>query len=371
MERRSFLSGAAASAVAGLAAKEAVFPGQAHAQATSEQVLVTSVWSRHVQWVRTEEQTYSDPYGTGVAIGEALRAGGYAAVNLTVRDGGHVRPAQVSTHLPLMLNGIRSTGTICDHIGVNVTPPADPANTAWIASQFVHEILSVASAHGIKKYRFSGVSFPANTFGQQMTSYLDGLRLNLRRLAAINAQYGKLCGVAHTHGNNVGTTVEPYAYAMQGIDPNLIGINLAIGHVATAAPGTAWQIAMRRWMPHIKCVCPEDVAATINATTGALSVGRTKPGGATGNGGGVINWATFYSLLRIGGYSGAAENQLEYTIVGGTGTNVSLNNGAFANSSQFTSGQLTPEIMIAEFKQNSDFIRSRALLGGWAASQII
>ena len=276
------LTGAAVAATA-WAVKDVAFPTEASAQAAPAQQLVTSVWSRHVQWVRTEAQTRSDPYGTGVAVGEAIRAGGYAAVDLTVRDGGHVLPAQVATHLPLMLNGIRSTGAICDHIGVNFGPPSDPANTAWIASQFVHEILSVAGANGIKKYRYNNAgntvpSFPANTFGQQMTTLLDGVRMNHRRLAAINAQYGGLCGVAHTHGGNIGTTVEPYAYSMQGIDPKLIGINLAIGHVATGAPGTAWQIMMRRWMPYIKCVAPEDIAATVNATTGALSIGRVAPG---------------------------------------------------------------------------------------------
>jgi sugar phosphate isomerase/epimerase len=371
MERREFLSGAAtAAATAAFVVKEIGFPTAAAAQSAPGQQLVTSIWSRHVQWVRTQQQTRDDPYGTGVAIGEAILAGGYAAVDLTVRDGGHVLPSQVATHLPQMLNGIRSTGAICDHIGVNIGPPADPLNTAWIASQFVHEILSVAGANGIKKYRYNNAgntvpSFPANTFGQQMTTFLDGVRVNHRRLAAINAQYGGLCGVAHTHGGNIGSTVEPYAYSMQGIDPRLIGINLAIGHVASNAPGNAWQIMMRRWMPHIKCVAPEDVAATVNATTGALSIGRVAPGP------GVINWTTFYSLLRLGGYSGAAENQLEYTIVGGTGTNVSLNNADFADSANFTSGRLTPAIMIAEYKKNSDAIRTRAVAGGWAAAQVL
>jgi sugar phosphate isomerase/epimerase len=371
MERREFLSGAAtAAATAAFVVKEIGFPTAAAAQSAPGQQLVTSIWSRHVQWVRTQQQTRDDPYGTGVAIGEAILAGGYAAVDLTVRDGGHVLPSQVATHLPQMLNGIRSTGAICDHIGVNIGPPADPLNTAWIASQFVHEILSVAGANGIKKYRYNNAgntvpSFPANTFGQQMTTFLDGVRVNHRRLAAINAQYGGLCGVAHTHGGNIGSTVEPYAYSMQGIDPRLIGINLAIGHVASNAPGNAWQIMMRRWMPYIKCVAPEDVAATVNATTGALSIGRVAPGP------GVINWTTFYSLLRLGGYSGAAENQLEYTIVGGTGTNVSLNNADFADSANFTSGRLTPAIMIAEYKKNSDAIRTRAVAGGWAAAQVL
>jgi sugar phosphate isomerase/epimerase len=365
MERRDFLAGAAAAAYL---VKEVGFPTEAAAQTSPAQQLVTSIWSRHVQWVRTQQQTRDDPYGTGVAIGEAIRAGGYAAVDLTVRDGGHVLPSQVATHLPLMLNGIRSTGAICDHIGVNFAPPADRTNTAWIASQFVHEILSVAGANGIKKYRYNNsgaVSFPNNTFAQQMTALLDGVRVNHRRLAAINAQYGGLCGVAHTHGGNIGGTVEPYAYSMQGIDPRLIGINLAIGHVASNAPGNAWQIMMRRWMPHIQCVAPEDIGATVNPTTGALSIGRVAPGP------GVINWTTFYSLLRLGGYSGAAENQLEYTIVGGTGTNVSLNNADFADSTNFTTGRLTPAIMLAEYKKNSDAIRTRAVAGGWTAAQVL
>ncbi|MEF7614266.1 TIM barrel protein [Aquincola sp. MAHUQ-54] len=373
MERRSFLSAAAAAATA-FTAKEVAFPTEALAQAQPAQQLVTQIWSRHLQWVGTQAQQVADPYGTGVKVGEACRAAGYAAVDLTVRNDGHVHPSNVATHLPAMLNGIRSTGAICDHIGVNFAPPADPANTAWIASQFVHEILSVAGAHGIKKYRFNNsgaATFPANTFGNQITAVLDGVRLNHRRLAAINAQYGKLCGVAHTHGNNIGTTVSTYAYAMQGIDPNLIGINLAIGHVATAAPGSAWQMAIRQNMPYIKCTAVEDLRATINETTGALSIGRVQPPGATGTGGGVINWATFYSLLRLGGYSGAAESQIEYTITGANGTSVSLNSAFFADHAQFTSGNLTPAVMIAAMKQDSDFIRQRALAGGWTAEQII
>ena len=380
MERRNFLSGAAAAAAA-FTVKEVAFPGAASAQtrggpaaAAEPQKLVTQLWSRHLQWVSTRAQANADPYGTGIKVGEALLAAGYAAVDLTVRSDGHVQPDLVATNLPQMLNGIRSTGAICDHIGVNIAPPADPTNTAWITTQFVHEILSVAGANGIRKYRFNNsgaASFAANTFGDQMTTLLDGVRLNHRRLAAINERYGKLCGVAHTHGSNIGTTVYDYAYAMQSIDPNLIGLNLAIGHVATAAPGTTWQTALRRNMSSIKCTAVEDLKATINATTGALSIGRVQPTGATGTGGGVINWATFYSLLRLGGFSGAAESQIEYTITGANGTSVSLNSAFFADHAQFASGNLTPAVMIAAMKMDSDFIRQRALAGGWAAAQIV
>ena len=374
MDRRDFLTGAAVAATA-WAAKDVAFPTEASAQVVPGQVLVPSIWSRHVQWVKTAAQTDSDPFGTGVAVGQAILAGGYTAVDLTVRDGGHVRPALVATNLPLMLNGIRSTGAICTMIGTNFGPPSDPTNTAWIADQFVHEILSVAGANGITKYRYNNAgntvpSFPANTYGAQMTALLDGVRINHRRLAAINALYGGMQGVAHTHGGNIGTMVEPYTYSMQGIDPKLIGINFAMDHVAPAAPG-GWPILLRRAMPYIGNLCVEDLVATVNATTGALSISNIQPPGATGLGGGVVNWATFYSTVRLGGYSGFSESQLEYSIIGGTGTSVSLNNADYADSANFTSGRLTPAIMIAEFKKNSDFIRARALAGGWTAAQIL
>ena len=372
MDRRDFLTGVAAAATA-LAAKDMAFPTEAAAQAAPAQKLVTQLWSRHLQWVSTQAQANADPYGVGVMVGQACLASGFAAVDLTVRTDGHVQPTLVATNLPLMLNGIRSTGCICDQIGNNIAPSSNPADTSWIASQFVNEILSVAGANGITKYRWynsGGPSFPSNTFGQTMTTQLDGFRVNLRRLAAINAQYG-LCGVAHTHSGNLGTSVYDIAYAMQGIDPSLIGINLAIGHTADAAPGVMWQLEMRRNMPLIKGTALQDLKGTINATTGALSLSTVQTTGATGAGAGIINWATFFSLLRLGGYSGPAEAQIEYSITGANGTTVSLNSAFFADNPQFTSGNLTPAIMIATMKIESDFYRQRALAGGWTVSQIV
>ena len=152
------------------------------AQAAAAQTLVTQLWSRHLQWVGTQAQQVADPYGTGVKVGEACLAAGFAAVDLTVRNDGHVHPSNVATHLPLMLNGIRSTGALCDHIGVNFAPPDTLGKPEWIESQFVHEILSVAGANGIKRYRFNnagGVSFPSNTFGEEMEAMLVALLLLL------------------------------------------------------------------------------------------------------------------------------------------------------------------------------------------------
>ena len=155
MDRRDFLAGAAA-ALTAWAVKDVAFPTEASAQAAPAQKLVTQSGRATCSGSAPRPRPECRPVWHG-RRGRRSYAwpGGYAAVDLTVRDDGHVLPAQVATNLPLMLNGIRSTGAICDHIGVNFAPPSDPANTAWIASQFVHEILSVAGANGIKKYRYN------------------------------------------------------------------------------------------------------------------------------------------------------------------------------------------------------------------------
>jgi len=409
MERRNFLSGAAAVvAGVGLAAcggggsdpapvaqtppppapppvDVAPAPPPVAPAPAEPQKLVTQLWSRHLQWVSTqaEAQNGTDPFGIGVKVGEALLACGYAAVDLTVRADGHVLPQNVKTHLPDMLKGIRSTGAICDHIGVNFTPLADANNTSWIVAENVEEILAVANDNGIRKYRFNNAngtavpgtagtltvpSFASNTFGDTMSALLDGVRANHERLAALNAKYGNLCGVAHTHGNNIGTSVYDYEYAMRDIDPNLIAINLAISHTAGAAlGGSAWELQMRRHMPRIKCTAVEDMRATVNATTGALSGTTIEPLPGT-SGGGVINWNNFYGHLLKGGYSGAAESQIEYSIPNGTtGASISLNTAFWSDNANFVNGNLARAMMIATMKNASTFIRERAAAAGWGA----
>ena len=117
-------------------------------------------------------------------------------------------------------------------------------------------------------------------------------------------------------------------------------------------------------MPLIKGTALQDLKGTINTTTGALSTSTVQSTGATGTGGGIINWARSSRSCGSVGYSGPAEAQIEYTITGANGTSVSLNNAFFADNAQFTSGNLTPAIMIASMKIESDFYRQRAIAGG-------
>lgn len=386
MQRRKFL-GTAAIGGGAFAMKELVATSPARAAppaAVPPAHLQWQLWSRHLQWVSTQAQTAADPHGVGVLVGQYALASGYSAVGLTVRNGGHVAPAQVATHLPLMLQGVRSTGCLCNHIGTDVNPPTDPADTGWIASQGVHEVLSVAAAHGIERYRCANRSFANNTFGADMHAQLEGLRINYQRLAEINDLY-RLNALYHTQ-TSLGVTVWEFVRVLQGpmqarsdvgssqngsqwigskpIDPQRVGVNFAIGHVGREMPLAGWQTALRYALPHVRGVALHAPQINRNPITGRLQ--NTVVPAAQSH----LDFTTFFRLLLQGSYNGASEVQIEHSIVGANGTTVSLNNAFFADNAQFLSGNLTPAIMVAQMKQEVDFYKSKALEAGWTAAQM-
>jgi hypothetical protein len=364
MERRQLLKMAAAS----LAVPYVGFrPAPARAATTPHGTW--SMFSRHIQYVSTAAQAAADPYGTGVRVGEQAAQMGAGAVNLTVRSGGHVEPSLVATNLGPMLNGIRSTGIACEMITTSINPSTDPTITSWIASQSVIPIFSAAAANGIKKYRFGaagGYPTTATSFGPVVTTFLDGYRVNIRRLVQLNIQYG-LEGLYHTFNNQVGIALWDLMYVWAGLDPDYIGFNYAIGHVIQDSPtNTAtsmWASNLRYVMPYVRGMALQDNQWVKNANgTFTSSTPLTGTGQA--------NWNLYFQLLLQGGYNGFFDLQEEYSIIGNNGTSVSLNNTFFADNAQFTSGNLTPALMVSTLKADFDFYKARAVAAGWAPSQL-
>lgn len=395
MDRRNFLTAAAAAAAAGTFTASGTAmahhrEGHAGGAIPSEPPpphMTWQLWSRHLQWVSTAAQAAADPLGVGVLIGQYALESGYSAVGLTVRNGGHIEPVNATTHLPLMLQGIRSTGCLCDHIGAtNINPSLDPNDTSWIESGRTHEVLSVAADNGITRYRCGNRGFSGgnNVFGADLHAQLEGLRVNHQRLAEINEQYG-LNALYHTQ-TSIGVTVWEFMRVLQGpmqeravvgesfggaqwigsapISPFRVGVNFAIGHVGREMPLNGWQTALRYAMPHVRGLALHGPQINRNEATGRLQ-NRVVPASESH-----IDWVVMFRHLLNGGYNGAAEAQIEHSIIGANGTNVSLNNAFFANHAQFLSGNLTPAIMVAEMKKEVDTYKAAAAAAGWTAAQL-
>jgi sugar phosphate isomerase/epimerase len=325
------------------------------------------MYSRHLQFVSTAAQAAADPMGVGVKIGEHAKMIGVAAVNLTVRNGGHVLPANQVTALPLMLKGIRSTGIICDLMTPSISPPSDPKNTDWIKMPNVEDTLALASANGINKYRITtNGGYPPNAFGKAITDHLEGYRVNFQRLADLNKKYG-MQAVMHTQ-NSLGLALWDMMIAWKDIDPKYIGFNYCPGHVVASYADTGatgvWANTLRYIMPYIDCVALMDYGRVANAD-GTISA-RTM---ATGKGG-QVNWVVFFQLLRESGYTGTFDTQEEYSIAATDGSNISLNAAWFADDAVFTSGRMTPALMVSTMKADMDVYKAKGAEAGWTAAQL-
>jgi len=75
---------------------------------------------------------------------ECTSAAGIGGIDLTVRLGGKVEPAEVETILPRLINLARSHNLVIDMIVTDITGSARP---------YTENILRTASASGVKFYR--------------------------------------------------------------------------------------------------------------------------------------------------------------------------------------------------------------------------
>lgn len=326
-----------------------------------------SIFSRHLQWLTTRAFAAANPYQTGVMIGQAALEMGFATTNLTVRPQGHVEPANVTTNLPLMLKGIRSTGCLCDEITTSIVPSTDPT-VDWVSTQFVEQILATAAANGIRLYRFGANSYNTSVtpplFGDQMLRQLEALRRQMELLDGLTRVHRGLRAVYHTFNNDVGTTIwdlMDYVYADR--ETGRLGINFAVGHIVTDGPQSLWSINLRRAMPRLWGTALQDVVWTQNASGQWIS-----PSVVAGTG--MVQWKALFQLLLQGGYNGPGDLQIEYTINGALGQSVSLNNAFWADNAEFSSGNLTPAIMLATIAHEVAYYKTQAATAGWVASQL-
>ena len=172
--------------------------------------------------------------------------------------------------------------------------------------------------------------------------------------------------VLHTQ-NALGLALWEMMYVWKDIDPKYIGFNYCVGHVTASYADTSatgvWANTIRYIMPYLNCVALQDYGRFPNAD-GTVS-GRTPMAGK-----GQVNWVVFFQLLRESGYNGLFDTQEEYSITGADGSNVNLNAAWFADDVVFTSGRMTPALMVSTMKADMDVYKAKAAEAGWTAAQL-
>lgn len=345
MNRREFLAAVAAASSGPVLAQQPA--GQSVTNA--DQFLRWTIFSRHLQCLTTQPFSHENPYDTGVIIGEGAAAGGFGAINLTVRIDGHVEPAMVTTNLAPMLRGIRSTGTACEHITTNVLN---------MQSDYAEEVLTTAADNGVRYYRWGTFDYDrsATAYGKGLTDQLDQFRREAEELAAFNKRLG-LTALYHTYsGNRVGASLWDLIYVIDGQDPDAVGINFDIGHMFSEGV-RSWVNDLRYAMPYVRGASLKD-ATYVSDESGAV----TRVFKAMGEG--AVDWVEYFRQLREGGFSGPAESHLEFDFMGHN----LLNSSWWAESSDFiVSRAQIVDLMASELAAYNRY----ALAAGWESSQLI
>ncbi|QJR18916.1 sugar phosphate isomerase/epimerase family protein [Pelagibacterium halotolerans] len=356
MKRRTFLKSAAA-----MAAASSLAPVRgAFAQDAAAFKPIWSMFGRHLQWVVTEAESLSDPYGTGVKVGEAALEAGFDWADIPVRRGGLVPPELVGENLAPMIEGIRSTGSECKRITAAITPPTDPEATGWWEEQLVEPIFRTAGENGVEYCRVGTTAYEPDTYGDEIIAQLDGMKLHMQRLAELGQETG-VNSVYHTWNRtrqpDISTSVWDLVYVLEGLPP-YVGFNFDIGHMFKDGPLSSWKLNLRYALPYIKSMSLMDVTYDYDPRTESWS------SVVVDSGKGMIPFQEVFDILHDGGFDGHFSLQVEHTGQGANGT-LNMNTTFWADHEEFTNGNATRDVMIGAFARQLQFYKENAERAGF------
>jgi L-ribulose-5-phosphate 3-epimerase len=221
MDRRSFLAAAALSAAPAFAAPEPrKGPGP------------ICFFSKHLPKLSPGE------------MAKRLRAVGYGGIELTVRPGGHVSPAQVTTELPKALEAIRAEGLEVPIIATALTAADDPT---------LLPILTTAGKLGVRLFR-------PGWFSYALTDVRQELKRAGQALAGLT-QAARRAGVELAYQNHIGQLGAPLwdlDSIIGPLDRRWAGIDFDIRHAVAEGGAGSWKVALKLVAPRVKVFSVKD-----------------------------------------------------------------------------------------------------------------
>lgn len=248
--------------------------------------LKIAVFSKHLQFI------------TGEQLAQTAAEIGFDGVDLTVRHGGHVEPAHVEQDLPAIAELIRAHGLDVPMITTDIVDAETPYATG---------ILRAMASLGIRRYRWGGMRYVDRT---PLARQLDALRPRVVALAALNRQYS-VGAMYHTHSgrNQVGASIWDLHELLNGLDPELVGVNYDVGHATVEGGLGGWIHSFRITGPYLRGIAVKDFLWGRDQD-GAWSP-HWKPLGE-----GMVRFPEFFAMVRDAAFSGPVQLHFEYPLGG-------------------------------------------------------
>lgn len=245
-----------------------------------------AIFSKHFHWAPIPEMA---------AMAKDL---GLDAIDLTVRQGGHVEPERVDQDLPRAQEQIRAAGLELAMITTDIRDLRTP---------FAEPVLRTAARLGITRYRWNNFTWKQ---GVPLPDQLDEIKPRVRELAAFNQELG-LTAMYHNHSGSgrVGEAVWDLWMLVSDFSGDQVGMNFDVAHATIEGGLGGWGHSWELMREYVRGVAIKDFQWARNSK-GDWAV-RWMPLGE-----GMTPLKKFAGLVKQSGFRGPVQLHCEYPELG-------------------------------------------------------
>ena len=267
----------------------ALLGSTALAAAPTKSAWPVCMFSKHFQWTDVAEMT------------RLCAQIGFDGIDLTLRPGGHIEPAQVDSELPRALATIHAAGLVTPMVTAGILDATTP---------HAESVMQALKKAGIARYRWGGFKYDAK---RPLPMQLAELKPKLKDLAAMNKQYG-LCAMYHTHSgvNYIGASMWDLYELLKDHSPDQLSVNLDVGHATAEGGYGGWIHSTRLLGPLTRGIALKDFLWA--------KEGKGWHPGWCALGQGMVNFKQFLPMIKAAGFQGPVQLHYEYPELGGIDT---------------------------------------------------
>jgi len=222
---------------------------------------------------------------------------GWEGIECPVRAKGHVLPERVEEDLPRMVEALKAKGQELLVAATDIRGADEP---------LTEKVLRTAAKLGVRLYRLGPLRYKEGT---PLPRQLDEFRARLKDLAALNREIG-VTGLLQNHSGNgyVGASLWDLHELIKDFDARQMGVHYDIGH-ATVEAGLSWPTNFALVKDRVGAVIVKDFYWKHTPGEGAKTVWCPIGQGSI--------HPRFFGILRASGFRGPITMQFEYPLEGG------------------------------------------------------
>jgi sugar phosphate isomerase/epimerase len=257
----------------------------------AKEKLKVAIFSKHLQFL------------TGDSLAAGVADLGFDGLDITVRKGGHVEPAQVAQELPALAAILNRHGLEVPMVTTDIVDAETP---------FAEDILKTMARLGIRNYRFGAFKWETH---QPYDAQLERMKPRLAKLAALNAKY-QACAMYHTHSGAglVGASIWDLYILMKDLDPKAMGVNYDVGHATIEGGLGGWIDTFKITGAHLRGIAVKDFLWEHDAKGNWRE--EWKPIGE-----GMVRFPQFFAMVAEAGFAGPLQIHYEYPLGGANNGN--------------------------------------------------